>query len=347
MTTLTIDGSRGEGGGQVLRSSLALSLITGQAVRLERIRAGRRKPGLGRQHLTAVLAAAEVGRGGSVEGADIGSQELLFQPGSVRAGTYRFDVGTAGSVNLVLQTVLPPLLVADGPSTVTLLGGTHNPMAPPFDFLERVFLPLLGRMGARVKARLERHGFYPAGGGRFTVNVTPPEGGLRPLSLLERGRVLEHRARAVVGGGLPRHIAERELKRAREKLGWPESSCEVVEVESDGPGNVLTLEVESEQVTELFSGFGQKGVRAERVADLAVREARRYLAAKVPVGEHLADQLLLPLALAGGGELRTLAPSSHTLTNLDVLRSFLEDLEPKIEELGRDDHRIELLRRSK
>jgi len=346
METLAIDGSRGEGGGQVLRSSLALSLITGREVRLSRIRAGRRKPGLRRQHLTAVLAAAEVGRGGSVEGAAVGSQELTFRPGSVRAGDYRFDVGTAGSVNLVLQTVLPPLLAADGPSTVTLLGGTHNPMAPPFDYLDRVFLPLLRRMGARVTARLERHGFYPAGGGRFTVSVGPPAGGLRPLELCERGRVVERRARAVVAGGLPRHIAERELKRTRDKLGWPESSCEVVEVESDGPGNVLTLEVESEGVTELFTGFGQKGVRAERVADLAIREARRYLAPKVPVGEHLADQLLLPLALAGGGVFRTLAPSSHALTNLDVMRSFLEDLEPRIEELGRDDHRVELLRRS-
>jgi RNA 3'-terminal phosphate cyclase (ATP) len=160
---LTIDGSQSEGGGQVLRSSLALSLVTGRPFAIENIRAGRKKPGLLRQHLTAVLAAAEVSAA-EVEGAALASRRLLFRPGRVRAGDYAFRVGTAGSATLVLQTVLPALLLAEGESTLTLEGGTHNPMAPPVDFLENAYLPLVNRLGPRVKVQLVRPGFYPAGG---------------------------------------------------------------------------------------------------------------------------------------------------------------------------------------
>ena len=167
---LTIDGSVGEGGGQILRTALALALVTGTPFRIHAIRARRRKPGLLRQHLTAVNAAATVG-GASTDGASLGSRELTFRPGRITPGEYRFAVGTAGSTGLVLQTVLPPLLLASGPSTVTVEGGTHNPGAPPFDFLARVFLPLLRRMGAHVEARLDRPGFYPAGGGQCTVGL--------------------------------------------------------------------------------------------------------------------------------------------------------------------------------
>src|SRR5262245_60443308 len=167
-----IDGSQGEGGGQILRTALALSLVTGAPFRVEKIRAGRQKPGLLRQHLTAVTAAVEIG-GAAVEGATLGSRELSFRPGSVRPGAYRFAVGTAGSAALVLQTVLPALLTATGPSTVVVEGGTHNPHAPPFDFLALAFLPLLARMGARAQATLDRPGFYPAGGGQLTVEITP------------------------------------------------------------------------------------------------------------------------------------------------------------------------------
>src|SRR5437867_958993 len=163
---LLIDGSQGEGGGQILRTALGLSLVTGTPIRIEKIRAGRAKPGLLRQHLTAVNAATAIGAV-DVEGATLGSQELTFRPGTVKPGEYRFAVGTAGSTGLVLQTVLPPLLTAPGPSTLTLEGGTHNPTAPPFDFLARAFLPLISRMGPSATARLERPGFYPAGGGQM------------------------------------------------------------------------------------------------------------------------------------------------------------------------------------
>ena len=321
---LTIDGSRGEGGGQILRTSLALSLITGTPFRITRLRAGRSKPGLMRQHLTAVEAAATVGDA-DVDGAALGSQELVFRPGSVKPGAYRFAVGTAGSTGLVLQTVLPPLLVADGASSLMLEGGTHNPFAPPFDFLARAFLPLLRRMGAHVEATLERAGFYPAGGGHVSVVVTGVAA-LAPLTLLARGATVRRRARAIVAR-LPRQIAERELAVVRSGLGWGAGELEAVSIDGDrapGPGNALLIEVESEQVTEVFTGFGERGRRAEAVAAGAVQDAGAYLAADVPVGPHLADQLLVPLALAGEGAFRTMPLTRHTITNIEVIREFLE-----------------------
>ena len=318
---MTIDGSQGEGGGQILRTALALSLVTGTPFSIEKIRAGRRKPGLLRQHLTAVNAAVAVG-GADVDGATLGSQTLVFRPRGVNPGEYRFAIGTAGSTGLVIQTVLPALLTASGPSALTLEGGTHNPAAPPFDFLARAFLPLIERMGPRVATVLECPGFYPAGGGRCTVRITP-SARLEPLTLLERGEIKQRRARALVAH-LPRQIADRELAVVRNRLGWSDDELETVVVDGDtpGPGNVLLLEVESEHLTEIFCGFGEVGIRAESIAEHASKEARRYLAAGVPVGMHLADQLLVPLALAGGGAFRTVGLSSHSRTNLDVVRLF-------------------------
>jgi RNA 3'-terminal phosphate cyclase (ATP) len=274
-----------------------------------------------RQHLTAVQAAAEVGQA-RVTGADVGSRDLTFEPKATRAGDYRFSVGTAGSATLVLQTVFPALALASGPSTVTVEGGTHNPMAPPFDFLARAFLPLVGRMGPRATAVLERPGFYPAGGGRFRVVIEPARTFER-LDLLERGDVRGRRATAVVAL-LPRSIAERELKQVRERLGWDPSALHIEHVaDAVGPGNVVSVEIESEHVTELFTGFGERGVSAERVGAGVADEARDYLATGVPVGRHLADQLLLPMALGQGGVFRTVKPSGHTRTHVELLRSFL------------------------
>ena len=318
---ITIDGSQGEGGGQILRSSLALSLVTGTPFRIERIRAGRKKPGLLRQHLTAVNAAVEVGQA-EIHGASLGSPELTFVPGSVRAGDYRFAVGTAGSATLVFQTVLPALLTAGGPSRLTLEGGTHNPFAPPFDFLDRAFLPLVRRMGPRVETVLERPGFYPAGGGLFRAAIDPVER-LGRLDLPLRGEVRRRSARAIVSG-LPLGIARRELSVVRHRLSWGEECLHAEEARSPGPGNILLIEIESENVTEVFTGFGERGRSAEAVAAGAVEEACSYIASGAPVGVHLADQLLLPLAQAGGGSFRTLAPSRHTATNAEVLKRFLD-----------------------
>ena len=323
---ITIDGSQGEGGGQVLRSSLALSLVTGRSLVIEKIRAGRKKPGLLRQHLTAVLAAA-VGSGADVEGATLGSRRLVFRPGPVRAGDYAFRVGTAGSATLVLQTVLPALLLAEGESNLTLEGGTHNPFAPPVDFLEKAYLPLVNRLGPQVEVRLVRPGFYPAGGGQFTVRVQPAKQ-LGPLELIHRGQIVAHRVRAMVAN-LPRHIAERECRTIVRETGWNKSfSIEEVK-DSRGPGNVVMIELEAEHVTEVFTGFGERGVRAEDVAMQALREAEEYLAADVPVGRHLADQLMLPLGMgaylgSGGGMFRTTGLSLHSTTHLEILRRFLE-----------------------
>lgn len=318
---IDIDGSLGEGGGQILRSSLALSLVTGQPFRINGIRAGRRKPGILRQHLTAIQAAVEVG-GGVADGAELGSRELVFRPGKVRGGEFQFAVGTAGSATLVLQTVLPALLQAGSPSHLWLGGGTHNPMAPPFDFLARTFLPQLQRFGPRVEATLARPGFYPAGGGRMEISVTPVEK-LAPMELLARGEEGERSVAAHLAA-LPPDIASRAFGQVRKRLPWAEACFARVEHPREyGPGFALVAHVASERIVETFSGFGERGVRAEAVADGMVEGIHRYLASTAPVGEYLADQLLLPLALAGGGAFRAIGLSRHARTNIEVIGKFL------------------------
>ncbi len=325
-----IDGSHGEGGGQILRSSLTLALITGRSVTIDRIRAGRERPGLMRQHLTSVSAAVEICNG-VVHGADMGSQHLTFEPGTVRPGNYRFSVGTAGSATLVLQTVLPALLIADGLSQLVLDGGTHNPWAPPFDFLQRAYIPLVNRMGPQVQLSLERPGFYPAGGGRLTVLVQPAAA-LAGFDLLERGKVRARRVRVLLSN-LPSHVAQREIDTILQKTNWRRDCCTVDEVSAAGPGNIVSIELESACVTEVFTGFGRLGVRAERVAGEALRELRDYERSGVPVGPHLADQLLLPLGISAwqpgdegrqrGGSFRTMNLTPHATTHIEVLRAFL------------------------
>ena len=318
---LTIDGSRGEGGGQIIRTSLALALLTGRAVRLENIRAKRTRPGLLRQHLTALRAAARIGAAEIVND-ELGASTVEFRPQGLHGGHYEFSVGSAGSAGLVLQTVLPALLTAKEPSHLVLSGGTHNPMSPPFDFLERAFLPLLRRMGARIEIRLERHGFYPAGGGRFIVDIEPSP--LQPLILETRGDIVSMSARALVAH-LPKSVAERELKVVQKMLNLRPFQAHLEAVEdSNGPGNAVFVEVECEQITEIFSGFGRKGRRAETVAKEVVNEVQSYLKSDVPVGPHLADQLILPMALAGSGRLRTVPPTSHTKTQIETVKLFLD-----------------------
>jgi RNA 3'-terminal phosphate cyclase (ATP) len=321
MKMITIDGSYGEGGGQILRTSLALSLVTGKPFAINSIRAGRKKPGLMRQHLTAVNAAAEIGKA-AVKGNRIGSQEFTFDPETIRPGNFHFAIGSAGSCTLVFQTVLPALIAADGPSEIILEGGTHNPFAPPFDFLEKVFLPVINRMGPTVGTVLEKPGFYPAGGGRFKVTIDPA--GLGRMDLRARGNIIGRSARAAVAN-LPVKIAHRELKVVSEKLEWGSELLKAVEIEnSQGPGNILTVEIESENITEVFTGFGERGISAEKVAKRTVKSVREYLASDVPVGRYLADQLLIPMAMAGGGKFRTLSPTKHTTTNIEIIKKFLE-----------------------
>ncbi|MGH9902604.1 MAG: RNA 3'-terminal phosphate cyclase, partial [Pyrinomonadaceae bacterium] len=319
---LTIDGSFGEGGGQIIRTSLALSLITGKPFRIERVRAGRAKPGLQRQHLTAVGAAAEIGRA-EVTGAAVGAKYFSFVPGEVTPGDYTFRIGTAGAATLVLQTVLPPLMIAAAPSTLVLEGGTHNVHAPPFDFLRTTFLPLVSRTGPRVSIELRRYGFYPPGGGRFDLRIEP-SATLSRLDLIERGGVRRQCARALVVK-LPRGIGERELAVVKEMLGWGDEETRVEETTNAlSPGNVVMIEVEGEHLTEMFTRVGERGLRAELVAEEAAAEARQYLSTRAAVGEHLADQLLIPMALAGGGSYTASALSLHTTTNIEVIKMFLD-----------------------
>jgi RNA 3'-terminal phosphate cyclase (ATP) len=327
---IRIDGAFGEGGGQILRTSLSLSLATGKPFRIDNIRAGRERPGLLRQHLTAVLAAAEVG-GAEVEGATPGSTAVSFSPGKVRAGDYRFAVGTAGSGTLVFQTVLPALLTADAPSRVAIEGGTHNPAAPPFDFLERTFLPLIERMGPKVRLQFERYGFYPAGGGRFCAEIEPAQS-LAPLHIGERGEIVSRRIVAVVAN-LPGHIALREIETAAGLLNWNKDCGKIEQTRnSPGPGNLVMVEIGTAEVTEIFSAFGQVGVSAEKVASIAARDAREYLASSAAAGEHLTDQLLLPMALAGAGSFSAGKINAHARTNMAVISEFLPvhfDVQPE------------------
>jgi RNA 3'-terminal phosphate cyclase (ATP) len=315
-----IDGSHNEGGGQILRTALTLSLATLAPFRIEKIRAGRKQPGLLRQHLAAVRAAAQVGRA-QVRGDTINSQELTFAPKEIIPGDYQFSIGTAGSTTLVLQTVLPVLMLASQPSALTLEGGTHNPSAPPYDFLEKAFVPLLGRIGARVHTQLIAAGFYPAGGGSMKINIEPATD-LQPLVLTTRGEIRRRLARAVVAN-LATSIAERELAVIGKALRWGASCLKSEVVSSRGPGNVVMLEVESENVTEVFTAFGERSIRAEAVAENAASQVRRYLALKAAVGEHLADQLLVPMVLAKGGVFTTVPSSRHTPTNIDIIAKFL------------------------
>lgn len=316
---IRVDGSQGEGGGQILRTSLSLAVATGRSCVVDRIRSRRKKPGLRPQHLAAVRAARDI-CGATIEGDSIDSESLRFEPGPVRPGTYHLAVGTAGSACLVFQTVLPALLTASAPSHLVLEGGTHNPLAPPFDFLQRVFLPAINRMGPRVTARLERYGFAPAGGGRFVVDIAPCVE-LARRSLMDAGEVRWRSARSLVSN-LPTHVAARELAVVRDHLGWADEECSMEVVDSEGPGNVLFLEVARARASELVTGFGEKGVPAEKVARRAARELGAYLEADVPVGCHLADQILLPMALAGGGAFRTLPLTSHARTNIVVIEAF-------------------------
>lgn len=317
---LTIDGSQGEGGGQLLRSSLALSLALMRPFRMVDVRAKRDKPGLRPQHLACVRAAATLGCA-TVSGDEVGSREIIFAPATTTSGDYRFDIGTAGSTTMVLQTVLLPLMLRGaGVSRVRLIGGTHNPMAPSFDFIARTYLPALAKIGGRARVELVQHGFYPAGGGTIVATIQPAPT-LSRLELLERGRIT---ARSIVAGvaNIPASIAERELKTLCAELGWPPSAGRVESFVARGGGNAVLVDVGSEALTTVFSGVGERGVRAEQVARRVAEEVKTFLAAQVPVDEHLADQLMLPLALGAGGSYRTTALSLHATTHIALIEQW-------------------------
>jgi RNA 3'-terminal phosphate cyclase (ATP) len=318
---IKIDGSFGEGGGQIIRTALALSMITGSAFTIENVRAGRAKPGLQPQHLMSVNSAAQV-CAAEVSGAAVGSTAFTFKPEKISAGDYHFRIGTAGSTMLVFQTLLPALIMQSEPSMVTIEGGTHNTHAPPFDFIKNTFLPLIKRMGPDVELVLHQYGFYPPGGGKITAHINPAP--MQPLELMERGSLQSKRAWVLLVK-LPQSVADRELKVVTEQMrDWKPDQLFVEESDNAlSPGNVLFIEYAWKSVTETISSIGERGRPAEKVAEAAVAEAKSYISHDAPVGEHLADQLLIPLALAGGGAIRTGPLTRHTITNMEVIKYFL------------------------
>jgi RNA 3'-terminal phosphate cyclase (ATP) len=287
---------------------------------MRNIRARRARPGLRAQHLAAVRAAAAV-CGASVEGATLASGDLSFGPGAVRPGSYDIDVGTAGSTLLVLQTIFLPLAFCDSPSEVVLRGGTHNPLAPTFEFVRDAWLPLIEPLGFRARLALDRYGFLPQGGGVIRAVIEPYRSG-RALELPERGPV-RHCSAQVLLSRLPEDIGRREIRTLCERLAVPQEACRLDSVAAAGAGNALHVRLDCEHLTTLFVGFGKRGVTAETVAEGVAQQVRGYLDADVALDTHLADQVLLPLALAAGGRFSTLAPSGHTTTNAAVISRFL------------------------
>ncbi|MBW8889616.1 MAG: RNA 3'-terminal phosphate cyclase [Fibrobacteres bacterium] len=319
---IVLDGSLGEGGGQILRSALALSLATGKPFRIHRIRAGRKKPGLMRQHLTCVRAAARISSA-KVTGAEIGSLALDFRPGPMLPGKYEFSVGSAGSSTLVFQTLLPAIITTGRSFEFSLEGGTHNPAAPSLDFLERVYLSNLKVMGVETSIAVTRRGFFPAGGGKWTVAVHPAEA-LKPLNLPERGRLLGQTAK-MLWNRIPLQEPERMRAHMSEKHGWRQSDIETeAAVDSPGPANVVMAELRYEHITEMITAFNPFGASPEAVCDGLMADVRLYRDSGAAVGRRLADQLLLPMALGAGGMFRTMPLSSHSLTNIETIGKFLE-----------------------
>jgi RNA 3'-terminal phosphate cyclase (ATP) len=328
-----IDGSYGEGGGQVLRSSLSLATITGHPIRIGRIRAGRKKPGLAAQHLTAVRAAAAICEA-KVQGDTLGSTTLEFIPGdSIQPGKYTFDVmeaqegGSAGAVTLVLQTILLPLAIAPGESQVTLRGGTHVAYSPAYTYIEQVYLPLLRPMGVQAEVRLRAWGWYPQGQGEVELRVSGRGGETQPLrgiTILEPGEFQQVRGIAVVTE-LPSHIPQRMASRAENVLHEADLKATVKPLRERGiaPGAGIFLTVEYENSKAFFGALGRLGLPADKVADMACQELLDFHNTGAPIDVHLADQLLLPAALADStSQYRVAEISTHLTTNAWVIEQF-------------------------
>ncbi len=323
---LTIDGSFGEGGGQILRTTLSLAAITGQDVTIENIRAGREKPGLRPQHLTAVLAVAEI-CGAEVRGAEVGSSKLVFRPHGVKPGRYDFDVSriraSAGSVNLVFQTVLWPLATAEKPSRITIRGGTHVPHAPTSDYIDQTFLPTIERMGVLVHYRMEKAGYYPIGGGEVRAEIIPAQ--VQPISFMAREgpeRVLLTSAVS----NLPLSIAERQMTTGVDclKSMGLKPAGETLEYASPGKGTLFFISLQAGDIRAGFQSLGEIRKRAETVAEEACDEFRAYHRTGMALDPHLADQLIIPMALAGGRSAFTTSQvTQHLLTNIAIVERLL------------------------
>jgi RNA 3'-terminal phosphate cyclase (ATP) len=326
MDILEIDGSYGEGGGQILRSALALSLITGQPFRLVNIRARRDQPGLRPQHLTSVASAATISNA-EISGAQVNSLTLEFAPRPVQAGTFQFEVGTAGAITLVLQTLLLPLCWASETSHLVLGGGTHVPWSPSFHYISDVFLPMVARMGVQARVELHRAGWYPRGGGEIAAMIMPVDRqGLRSLNLTERGALRQITVYALLSN-LPDHIAHRESRRATHllrELLEVQPQLEILNLPSMEQGTMVVLVAEFQQTIAGFSAMGKVGKRAEEVAEEAVQHFLAFYSSDATVDSHLTDQLLLYMALAQGRScIVTPQLTEHVRSNIWLIEQFL------------------------
>lgn len=316
---IEIDGSQGEGGGQILRTSLSLAACTGQAVHIRHIRQKRKKGGLMRQHLACITSLARICNA-HVKGASIGSKAVEFTPNNITGGEYHFSIGGAGSTMLVLQTVLPALLLADKPSKLILEGGTHNPLAPSFEFINHAFLPVLKKMGVECKISIKRYGFFPVGAGHVEIEINPcPK--LAPIKIEQRGK-LKKIEPVCLGANIPPHVLDRERRQLQYKFVNPQPEIKTLTVESLGSGNIISIRLFYEHINEVIDSLGAINIRAEKVASNAIADMRKYQASAAPVSKHLADQLLLPMAIGSGGSFVTSELSKHTKTNIEVIKSL-------------------------
>jgi len=322
---LEIDGSFGEGGGQILRSSLTLSIITGQAFILKNIRAGRPKPGLARQHLLAVTSAAKICQG-QIKGAELKSTQIQFTPGKCQPGKYHFEVATAGAMPLVLQTIAIPLALGKQESTIGFCGGTHVPWSPNFEYLTQIWCTMLGQIGIEISCKIEKAGFYPKGGGRFTVHIKPISK-IRGLHLVKR-KPLESFEGFCILSNLPRHIAQREtneaIKKLKKRISVPPEFT-IKEYPSLDSGNMLFFKAKFGPSVAGFSLLGKIGVSAEKVAKDLCRDFFKFLDSKEPLDKYMGDQLLLPLALSKeNSSYRVEEITQHLITNVHTIRQFMD-----------------------
>ena len=336
---LVIDGSLGEGGGQILRTALTLSMITGQGFRLKNIRAKRKKPGLMRQHLACVLAAQQICPV-DLEGADVGSTELSFSPqGAVQAKDILVSIGSAGSTGLIFQTLFPALALSQGPSSLTIQGGTHNPLAPCFDFLHSSYLPLANKMGFGGQATIHQHGFYPAGGGEVRFNILPSNS-FNPLTLTQRGALKSLKAEIILSGLYP-GVGKAEAEHLQRTLPELESIHHLTVQHPKGPGNAVLIYTQFEQHTCVFSAIGERNISSEAVVENVVDQAQAHLLSASAIDPHLADQIVLLMALGQGGSFTTSLITDHFKTQVDLLGKFLSrSIQSK--KLGENCFRVEV-----
>ena len=315
---IEIDGSQGEGGGQILRTALSLSMITGQPFCLKNIRAARKKPGLMRQHLVCVQAAQRISNA-QVEGDYLNSQNLVFTPQQVQAGHYEFNIGSAGSTLLVFQTLLPALLLQPTASEINIIGGTHNPLAPSANFIADCFLPALKKIGIDVDFKLEKAGFFPIGGGQIYAKIHPWTNS-KPLSLLEKENVQITIFGSVLN--LPNDILEREFQVLKKSLAIEQATA--VKLNGISEGNHLFVNVKTQHHVQQFSALGEKRKAGEQIAKNLAIQVLAYLQSPDIVDEYLADQLLLPLVLGQGGTFTTQIISQHTQTQVEIIQKFMK-----------------------